>query len=107
MIWQQRLHQLIDEFLAPRVITEDLLQPLRNAISELGQSESVELSPALVSYWMEKQLVTTQQPGSLYSGRHHLLWHATNAQYSVSGHLCAGNAGQCFPAPGGSWPSLT
>ena len=68
MVWQQRLHQLIEEFLTPRVVTEDLLQPLRNAISELGQSESVELSPALVSYWMEKQLATTRQPGSLYSG---------------------------------------
>ena len=66
--WQQRLHQLIEEFLAPRVVSEDLLQPLRNAISELGQSESVELSPALVSYWMEKQLATTRQPGLLYSG---------------------------------------
>jgi len=68
MVWQQRLHQLIEEFLAPRVVTEDLLQPLRDAISELGQSGPVELSPTLVSYWMEKQLATTQQPGSLYSG---------------------------------------
>jgi exodeoxyribonuclease V gamma subunit len=67
-VWQQRLHQLIEEFLAPRVVTEDLLQPLRDAISELGQSESVDLSPTLVSYWMEKQLATTRQPGSLYSG---------------------------------------
>ena len=68
MEWQQRLHQLIEEFLAPRIVAEDLLQPLRNAISELGQSEAIELSPKLVSYWMEKQLATTQQPGSLYSG---------------------------------------
>ncbi len=67
-IWQQRLHQLIDEFLAPPVITGNLQQPLRNAISELGQSDAVELSPALVCYWMEKQLATTQQPGLLYSG---------------------------------------
>jgi exodeoxyribonuclease V gamma subunit len=67
-VWQQRLHQLIEEFFAPRVVTDDLLQPLRNAISELGQSESVELSPALVSYWMEQQLATNQQPGLLYSG---------------------------------------
>ena len=49
-------------------MAEDLLQPLRNAISDLGQSESVELSPALVSYWMEQQLATNQQPGLLYSG---------------------------------------
>ena len=68
IVWQQRLHQLIEEFFAPRVVTEDLLQPLRNAISELGQSESVELKPALVSYWMEQQLATNQQPGLLYSG---------------------------------------
>jgi len=68
VVWQQRLHQLIEEFFAPRVLSEDLLQPLRNAISELGQAESVELSPALLSYWMEQQLATTQQPGGLYSG---------------------------------------
>ncbi|MGB5328936.1 MAG: exodeoxyribonuclease V subunit gamma [Gammaproteobacteria bacterium] len=68
IVWQQRLHQLIEEFFAPRVVTEDLLQPLRNAISELGQSDAVELSPALVNYWMEQQLTTNQQPGLLYSG---------------------------------------
>jgi exodeoxyribonuclease V gamma subunit len=67
-VWQQRLHQLIEEFFAPRVVTEDLLQPLRSAISELGHSGSAELSPALVSYWMEQQLATNQQPGLLYSG---------------------------------------
>ncbi|MBT8436790.1 MAG: exodeoxyribonuclease V subunit gamma [Gammaproteobacteria bacterium] len=66
--WQQRLHQLIEEFFSPRRVAEDLLQPLRNAISQIGQSESVELSPALVCYWMEKQLATNQQPGRLYSG---------------------------------------
>jgi exodeoxyribonuclease V gamma subunit len=66
--WQQRLHQLIEEFLAPQIDIGDLLQPLRNAISELGDSESIELSPALVSYWMEKQLATARQPGLLYSG---------------------------------------
>jgi exodeoxyribonuclease V gamma subunit len=66
--WQRRLHQLIEEFFSPRIVTDDLLLPLRNAISEIGQSESVELSPALVCYWMEKQLATNQQPGRLYSG---------------------------------------
>ncbi len=66
--WQQRLHQLIEEFFSPRFVADDLLLPLRNAISEIGQSESVELSPALVCYWMEKQLATNQQPGRLYSG---------------------------------------
>jgi len=66
--WQQRLHQLVDEFLAPTNASDDLLQPLRNAISELGQSESRELSPTLVAYWMERQLSTNQQPGRLYSG---------------------------------------
>jgi len=66
--WQLRLHQLVDEFLAPANASDDLLQPLRNAISELGQSESRELSPTMVVYWMEKQLSTNQQPGRLYSG---------------------------------------
>jgi exodeoxyribonuclease V gamma subunit len=66
--WQRRLHQLIEEFFSPRIVADDLLLPLRNAISEIGQSESVELSPALVCYWMEKQLATNQQPGRLYSG---------------------------------------
>jgi exodeoxyribonuclease V gamma subunit len=66
--WQDRLHQLIEEFLAAGAASDDLLQPLRQAISELGQSGSRELSPVLVSYWMEKQLATTQQPGRLYSG---------------------------------------
>ena len=66
--WQDRLHQLIDEFLSAGATTDDLLQPLRQAISELGQSGSGELSPVLVSYWMEKQLATTQQQGRLYSG---------------------------------------
>jgi len=67
-VWQRRLHQLVDEFFTPWVSTDDLLLPLRNAISELGQSGSTELSPALVGYWMEKQLEVNQQPGRLYSG---------------------------------------
>ena len=66
--WQQRLHQLIDEFLASDIAADDLLQPLRKAINELGQSDAQELSPSLVSYWMEKQLATSQQAGRLYSG---------------------------------------
>jgi exodeoxyribonuclease V gamma subunit len=66
--WQDRLHQLIEEFLSAGAASDDLLQPLRQAISELGQSAAGELSPLLVSYWMEKQLATTQQPGRLYSG---------------------------------------
>ncbi len=66
--WQRRLHQLVDEFFTPWVSAEDLLLPLRNAISEIGQSGSTELSPALVCYWMEKQLEINQQPGRLYSG---------------------------------------
>ncbi len=67
-VWQHRLHQLIEDFFSLHDVTDDLLQPLRNAIAKLGQSESVELSPALVSYWMEQQLKTSQQPGFLYSG---------------------------------------
>jgi exodeoxyribonuclease V gamma subunit len=66
--WQQRLHQLIDEFLAADIAADDLLQPLRKAINDLGQSDARELSPSLVSYWMEKQLATSQQAGRLYSG---------------------------------------
>ena len=66
--WQQRLHQLIDEFLAPPGSVDELLLPLREVISDLGQSQARELSPALLSYWMEKQLATKQQPGRLYSG---------------------------------------
>jgi exodeoxyribonuclease V gamma subunit len=66
--WQQRLHQLIDEFLASDIAADELLQPLRKAINELGQSDAHELSPNLVSYWMEKQLATSQQAGRLYSG---------------------------------------
>ncbi len=66
--WQQQLHQLVDEFFAPRSVAEDQLLPLRNAISELGESEAVELTPTLVSYWMEKQLASNQQAGRLYSG---------------------------------------
>jgi exodeoxyribonuclease V gamma subunit len=67
-VWQRRLQQLIEEFFSARIVADDLLLPLRNAISEIGQSGSVELSPALVCYWMEKQLATNQQPGRLYSG---------------------------------------
>lgn len=66
--WQQRLHQLVDEFLAPGSATDDLLQPLRHAIAELGQSDSPTLSPKLIRYWMDRQLATNQQPGRLYSG---------------------------------------
>jgi len=66
--WQQRLHQLIDEFLASDNAADDLIQPLRKAINEFGQSVTCELSPGLVSYWMEKQLATSQQAGRLYSG---------------------------------------
>ncbi len=66
--WQQQLHQLVDEFFAPRSVAEDQLLPLRSAISELGESGAVELTPTLVSYWMEKQLASNQQAGRLYSG---------------------------------------
>ena len=66
--WQQRLHRLVDEFLAPDSGLDDLLQPLRNAIGELGQTRSGGLGHALIRYWMEKQLATSQQPGRLYSG---------------------------------------
>ncbi|MCG6889719.1 MAG: exodeoxyribonuclease V subunit gamma [Gammaproteobacteria bacterium] len=66
--WQQRLHQLIDEFLAADGATDDLLQPLRKAVNDLGQSDARDLSPSLVSYWMDKQLATNQQTGRLYSG---------------------------------------
>jgi len=66
--WQQRLHQLINEFLAADIAMDDLLQPLRKAVNDLGHSDARELSPGLVSYWMEKQLATNQQPGRLYSG---------------------------------------
>lgn len=66
--WQQLLHQLVDEFFMPRSVAEDQLLPLRNAISELGESNAAGLSPELVSYWMEKQLASNQQPGRLYSG---------------------------------------
>ena len=66
--WQQRLHLLIDEFLATDSAADDLLQPLRKAVNELGQSDARELGPDLVSYWMEKQLATNQQAGRLYSG---------------------------------------
>ncbi len=67
-IWQQRLHQLIEEFFSSPTTTDDPLQPLRNAISALGHANTDELSPALVSYWIEKQLGSIQQPGRLYSG---------------------------------------
>ena len=67
-VWQRRLHQLVDEFFTPSVSTDELLLPLRDAISELGQSGSTELSHALVVYWMAKQLELNQQPGRLYSG---------------------------------------
>ena len=66
--WQERLQQLLDEFFASAAGSDELLQPMRQVISELGLSAAAELSPELVSYWMEKQLATTQQPGRLYSG---------------------------------------
>jgi len=66
--WQQRLHRLVDEFLAPDNGLDDLLQPLRNAIGELGQTHSRDLGHVLIHYWMEKRLATSQQPGRLYSG---------------------------------------
>ncbi len=66
--WQQRLHRLIDEFLAPSGANDESLLPLREAISELAQSQAGELSPSLVVYWMEQQLASSQQAGRLYSG---------------------------------------
>ena len=66
--WQQRLHLLIEEFFAAPGIVDDQLQPLRKAISELGETGVEALTPALVGYWMEKQLASNQQPGRLYSG---------------------------------------
>ena len=66
--WQLRLHQIIDEFFAPENAADELLQPLRNAVSELGQSNAGEIKPPLISYWMERFLATSQQPGRLYSG---------------------------------------
>ena len=67
-VWQQRLHRLIDEFLAPPGANDETLLPLREAISELAQSQAGELSPSLVVYWMEQQLASNQQAGRLYSG---------------------------------------
>ncbi|MDH3386719.1 MAG: exodeoxyribonuclease V subunit gamma [Gammaproteobacteria bacterium] len=66
--WQQRLHQMLDEFFVADALPDDRLQPLRDAIGNLGGAGGVDLSPALVSYWMEAQLSTSQQPGRLYSG---------------------------------------
>ena len=66
--WQQRLHRLIDEFLAPVRDNDEALLPLRETVMELGQSDANELGPALVSYWLQKKLQSTQQPGHLYSG---------------------------------------
>ena len=66
--WQQCLYQLVDEFFAPQFTDDELLQPLRDAISEFGQSGASNIDPALVSYWMEKHLSSTRKPGQLYSG---------------------------------------
>ena len=66
--WQQRLHRLIDEFLAPARDNDGALLPLRETVMELGQSDASELGPTLVSYWMQKKLQSMQQPGQLYSG---------------------------------------
>lgn len=66
--WRQRLHRLLDDFFAARGSGEDRLLPLREAIGELGDSGTAELTPALVAYWMEKQLASSQQAGRLYSG---------------------------------------
>ena len=66
--WQRRLNFLLEEFFARPGAIDDRLQPLRNAISELGQSSAQWLEPELVAYWMEQQLATTRQPGRLYSG---------------------------------------
>jgi len=66
--WQRRLHQLVDEFLAPDNGVDELLQPLRKAIGELGQTRAGDLGHAFIRYWMERRLSTSQQPGRLYSG---------------------------------------
>ena len=66
--WQIRLHQLIDEFLDTANPDDDRLQPLRDAVAELGQTESRALEPELVRYWMEQNLATSRQSGRLYSG---------------------------------------
>ena len=66
--WRQRLHRMLDEFFVADNLHDDNLQPLRDAISNLGDAGGEDLSPALVSYWMETQLSTSQQPGRLYSG---------------------------------------
>ena len=66
--WQQRLHQIIDDFFPSQNSSDELLQPLRDLISDLGQSDSGELSPALVRHWLEKHLSQKQLAGHLYSG---------------------------------------
>ena len=77
--WQQRLHQLVDEFLAPENGVDEQQLPLRNAIGELGNTHSRDLTHNLLRYWMEQQLASNQQPGRLYSGWHYLLRHAADA----------------------------
>ncbi len=66
--WQQLLLDLIDEFFTPRSMLDEELQPLREAISELGRADTGELSPALVRHWMTRQLASARQSGRLYSG---------------------------------------
>ncbi len=66
--WQRRLTRLLEEFLAEPGAIDDRLQPLRNAINELGDSQGGELDQALVTYWMEQRFASTQQSGRLYSG---------------------------------------
>ncbi len=66
--WQRRLTRLLEEFLAGPGAIDDRLQPLRNAINELGESQGGELDQALVTYWMEQRFASTQQSGRLYSG---------------------------------------
>ncbi len=66
--WQQRLHQILDDFFTPQNSSDELLQPVRDLISDLGQTDSGELSPSLVRHWMEKHLSRKQMAGHLYSG---------------------------------------
>jgi exodeoxyribonuclease V gamma subunit len=66
--WQQRLHQLIDDFFFESPQSADSLQVIRKIISELDTGSNTPVSCALISHWLTQNLTARESPGRLFSG---------------------------------------
>ena len=66
--WQTSLLSLLDDFFLELSGGDGQLQHIRDVISELGTNSEMDMSPELVSFWMEQQLASQEKPGRLFSG---------------------------------------